>query len=130
MEESSLLKYKYFTEKEIYDQVDLIKKVSKNGSRLMNGTKLGGLDSIRSKLSLVKNIYFFGCGTSYHASLILQNLFLEYGNFDSVIAFDACDFEEMYLPRCVSEQSSGIFISQSGETRDLLKIHADFSKDL
>jgi len=128
MEESTLERYKYFTEKEIYDQVDLIKKVSKNGSRLVNGTKLGGLDSIRSKLILVKNIYFFGCGTSYHASLILQNLFLEYGHFDSVIAFDACDFEQMYLPRRVSEQSSGIFISQSGETRDLLKIHADFSE--
>lgn len=128
MEESKLLNYKYYTEKEIYDQVDLIKKVTKNGSRLINGIKLGGLDSIRLKLSLVKNIYFFGCGTSYHSSLVLQNLFLEYGKFDSVIAFDACDFEEMYLPRRVVEHSCAIFISQSGETRDLLKIHADVSE--
>jgi len=128
MEESKLEKYKHFTEKEIYDQIELIKKVTKNGSRLNNGIKLGGLDSIKSKLSLVKNIYLFGCGTSYHSSLVLQNLFLEYGNFDSVIAFDACDFEEMYLPKCDSSKTCGIFISQSGETRDLLKIHADFSE--
>jgi glucosamine--fructose-6-phosphate aminotransferase (isomerizing) len=128
MVESKLENYKYFTEKEIYDQVDLIRKVTKNGSRLINGIKLGGLDSIRSKLSLVKNIYLFGCGTSYHSCLILQNLFLEYGHFDSVISFDACDFEEMYLPRHNSEQSCGIFISQSGETRDLLKIHSSFAE--
>jgi glucosamine--fructose-6-phosphate aminotransferase (isomerizing) len=127
LEESLLHDFSYFTEKEIYDQKNLVQKVTKFGSRLKKDrVKLGGLDSSKEALINIDHIYFFGCGTSYHSSLLLQYLFLELGEFDTVLAFDASEFETIYLPK-TSNKQCGIFISQSGETRDLLKIHKEFS---
>lgn len=130
MEESSLQNFSFYTEKEIYDQKNLLQKVSKFGSRLKSThVKLGGFDTLKETLKSIKNVYFFGCGTSYHACLLLQHLFLEYTDFDIVLAFDASDFNSIYLPKILNKEHCGIFISQSGETRDLIKIHNDISQN-
>jgi len=127
IEESSLQNFSYWTEKEIHDQKRLVQMTTKFGSRLKkNDIKLGGLESVGDKLINTTNVYLFGCGTSYHSALILQNIFLEYGGFDLVLAFDASEFDLIYLPKHTGKEC-GIFISQSGETRDLLKIHKEFS---
>lgn len=124
--------FKYFTEKEIYDQINLIPNVTKMYSRLnYNNVKLGGLELIGSDLKKIKNLFIFGCGTSYHSSLILQYYFLKYLKFSNVFAFDASDFDSIYLPTNTNiddKLNCGLFLSQSGETYDLIVCHSKFKK--
>lgn len=118
--------FRYFTEKEIFDQTSLFYRVSKNGSRIRDKdglVKLGGLDAVRSRLLLCRSVHFLGCGTSHHAALVLQHFFIRYGCFDSVHCHDASDFDISYFPRSIDASTCVIFLSQSGETRDLLKIY-------
>jgi len=118
--------FRYFTEKEIYDQTMLFTRVSKNGSRIRHKdglVKLGGLDSVKERLIRCREVHFLGCGTSYHAALVLQYFFIRYGCFESVQCHDASDFDTSYLPRSMDASTCLIYLSQSGETRDLLKIH-------
>jgi glucosamine--fructose-6-phosphate aminotransferase (isomerizing) len=123
--EHSLGSFQYFTQKEIWEQKELVQKVSKNFSRIKNNTvKLGGLDLIKNKLH-TDNIAFFGCGTSYHACCILQYFFLKYGHFKIVQCFDASNFDFLYLYKFFP--IIGIFLSQSGETMDILKIIEKFN---
>jgi glucosamine--fructose-6-phosphate aminotransferase (isomerizing) len=120
--------FQYFTEKEIYDQASLFTRVSKHGSRIRckDGlVKLGGLDSVQKHLTRCRTVHFLGCGTSYHAALVLQYFFILYGCFDAVHCHDASDFDISYLPRSMDASTCLIFLSQSGETRDLLKLHAE-----
>ena len=119
--------YQYHTEKEINDQKNLIHHVSKHGYRfvLQQRVRLDALDKISNDLRNIKNICFIGCGTSYHVCLILQYLYLQSGHFNQVLAFDASDFDIMYLP---DDVFCGVFISQSGETLDLLNAHALFKE--
>jgi len=128
-QQDSLGDYKFFTEKEIFDQINLVKNVTKMYSRIVQnyGVKLGGLDTLRDELKKVKYLFLFGCGTSYHACLILQYLFLKFSAFEQIFVFDASDFDTIYLPPYIDTNSiTGIFVSQSGETMDLLMCHSQF----
>ena len=73
---------------------------------------------------LIDTILFFGCGTSYHAGCILQNVYLQYGCFQEVQCFDASHYDPIYKSK--SKRICGIFISQSEETMDLLTILESF----
>jgi len=118
---STIQQYRYFTEKEIFDQMDIAQRVTKRGSRIVlpDRVRLGGMDTQRMRLAACRGLLLFGCGTSYHACRILQHLFLRHLSFDHILVFDASDFDPVYLPRIASAQC-GIFLSQSGETRDLI----------
>jgi len=129
-EPTKLEHFRFFTEKEIYDQLNLVKNVTKMYSRFNNDCiKLGGLDSMKHKLNNIKYLYIFGCGTSYHSALIIQYLFLKYLKFINVQVFDGSDFDPLFLPnKYNSLEVSGLFLSQSGETLDLLIAHSIFKK--
>ena len=127
-EELSLGNFIHYTHKEIFDQCELVKKVSNQFLRINSfNVKLDGLDSIKDELKIIKNIYLFGCGTSYHSCLILQYFCLIYLNFDSINVYDASDFDPIYLSKS-NVNNCGIFLSQSGETRDILVTHEHFLK--
>ena len=89
------------------------------GGRLNNGIKLGGISKYNNKLSKINHIILIGCGTSYHSALYGQQFFKESGVFNNVQVFDGSEFEETDLPK--SGNIGIIFISQSGETKDLFK---------
>ena len=128
-EETTGPSFQYFTEKEIWEQQTLVQRVSKNYSRLRRPNlmvKLGGLESLQDQFKNLDSIAFFGCGTSFHACCILQYFFLTYGEFRSVQCFDASDFHWMYLGPY--RPCLGIFLSQSGETRDLLNVLEEFNQ--
>ena len=111
--------YKYWTLKEINEQVETSKRVLNMGGRIQNKIKLGGISKYNGELQDIDHLILLGCGTSYHSALYAETFFKETGIFNSVQVFDGSEFEEYDLPRqgkiCI------IFISQSGETKDLFR---------
>jgi glucosamine--fructose-6-phosphate aminotransferase (isomerizing) len=111
--------YPHWTLKEINDQAVACVAATGNGGRIVsdNEVKLGGLDMKRAELMAVENIVFLGCGTSYHAGLLTMGLFKQLGRFHSVQIFDGAEFTESDMPQ--HGKTCYVFLSQSGETKDL-----------
>lgn len=118
---NSLGDYSHWTKKEIYEQVVSSKRALNFGGRILNEAKvcLGGLDKHTLMLCEIEHLILLGCGTSYNAGLIASYQFKELCQFITVQVFDGGEFEKKDLPR--SGQIGCIFLSQSGETRDLYK---------
>ena len=125
--------YSHYTQKEIYEQQSTLMQSLNNGGRIHNGkVKLGGLECLRGSLNDIKHVVFLGCGTSYFAGCIgVEYMKQMHRLYETNIpvnywCFDACEFEEKDIPRggiCLF-----VFISQSGETMDLIR-HLDVLKN-
>jgi len=73
---------------------------------------------ILQAVEAARNVYFIGCGTSYHACLAGSVYFGRLAK-RAIIPVLAPQFTAQYAP-AVNEQDVGIFVSQSGETKDVL----------
>ncbi len=76
------------------------------------------LPFICADLQNARNIYFIGCGTSYNACVSGAVFFNRIAN-RTVIPIAAPQFNAQYQ-NTINEQDVGIFVSQSGETKDVL----------
>jgi len=76
------------------------------------------IHAILDKISNARNTYFIGCGTSYHACLAGAVYFGQLAG-KAIIPVLAPQFVPQYLPT-VGPDDVGIFVSQSGETKDVL----------
>jgi glucosamine--fructose-6-phosphate aminotransferase (isomerizing) len=116
--------YQHFMLQEIFEQSDTVNRAMNYGSRMVNisndifGIKLGGLEKYSSYLKLGKNVMIVACGTSYFASMFVSNLMRKLNIFNSVQIVDGAEFSKEYIPK---ENPIMIFVSQSGETYDVLK---------
>jgi glucosamine--fructose-6-phosphate aminotransferase (isomerizing) len=116
---NSLMGYKYWTEKEIFEQSQSLLNVTNHGARIKNNiVTLGGLCKYRDTLRNVENIVLLGCGTSLYASQIAKNYLKEILDVNSIQVIDGAEFVEKDLPK---GKTIVILTSQSGETRDLYK---------
>ncbi len=117
--EESPLPYCHWTIKEIYDQPKSILNAYNHGGRIKSSSevKLGGLDKNIDILKEIEHVILLGMGTSYHAGLLGEYYMKEICNFVSVRCYDASEFKEIDIPK--KGKTLGIFISQSGETKDL-----------
>lgn len=113
--------YIHWTLKEIMEQPECILRAIGNGGRILNDScvKLGGLDNNIDELSKLDDIIILGCGTSYHAGMLGLHYFKDLCDFNTVQLFDGAEFTERDIPKY--NRTGLIFISQSGETRDLYK---------
>ncbi|KAM3135541.1 hypothetical protein pb186bvf_012397 [Paramecium bursaria] len=114
--------YQTFFEMEIHEQPMALLRCLGNGGRLAGNTdssKLGGLELKEKELIGLKHLVLVGCGSSYNAALCVQQIFKSFRMFDSVQCFEASEFNHQDLPlsNCVA-----ILISQSGETKDILRV--------
>ena len=111
--------YKHWMIKEINEQVESIKRVIKQGSRLLNNDKvhLGGLNENKESLRDIDHLVLLGCGTSLNAAKFAITYFKQLCGFSSVSWMDGADFS----PIDISSQGNTalILLSQSGETKDL-----------
>lgn len=109
----------HWTIKEIHEQSVSCVNAIGNGGRIPSNeeVKLGGLDTKREAILKSENIILLGCGTSYHAGLLVTALYKSLGIFNTVQIFDGAEFTENDIP--IKGQTCYIFISQSGETKDL-----------
>lgn len=112
--------FPHFMIKEIYEQP----KVSSDLLHLLNASPL--VDKFVEKLKNARNIYFIGCGTSYHACLFGAVAFGKHSQ-KCAIPVLAPQFVPQYL-ETVDERDVGVFVSQSGETKDVLRA-LEFAKE-
>ena len=104
--------YAHFMLKEIHDQPQVAREVL----HMLEGS--GDVDPLLDKIRAARHVYFIGCGTSYHACLAGAVYFAQLAG-KAVIPVLAPQFVPQYLP-AVGAQDVGIFVSQSGETKDVL----------
>ena len=111
--------YKHWTLKEIYGQYEASLRTISFGGRLLNDNevRMGGLEDSREILKRIDNVIFLGCGTSYYAGLFGLSFFKELCGFNTLQIFDGAEFEENDIPKIGNTLL--IFLSQSGETKDL-----------
>ena len=88
------------------------------GRVLSNSTvQLGGLQDYIDTIKNTDNLVLLGCGTSYHSGMIAMNHFKTICDLNCVLLFDGAEFTSKDIPR--KGNTTAIFISQSGETKDL-----------
>jgi glucosamine--fructose-6-phosphate aminotransferase (isomerizing) len=104
--------FDHFLLKEIHEQPQVAREVL---HALENNTQI---PSIVEKIKKARNVYFIGCGTSYHACMAGSIYFAQLAH-KAVIPVLAPQFVPQYLPT-VTREDVGIFVSQSGETKDVL----------
>jgi glucosamine--fructose-6-phosphate aminotransferase (isomerizing) len=111
--------YLHWTLKEIYEQPHTALQAINMGGRIINNdkVKLGGLDKNNEQLKKIDNLILLGCGTSYFAGQYGVHFFKDLCHFNTVQLFDGAEFNEKDIPKY--GKTALLFISQSGETKDL-----------
>lgn len=104
--------YAHFMLKEIHEQPQVAREVL----HMLAGSS--DVQPLLDKMKHARNLYFIGCGTSYHACLAGAVYFARLAG-RAVIPVLAPQFIPQYLPT-VGPQDVGLFVSQSGETKDVL----------
>jgi glucosamine--fructose-6-phosphate aminotransferase (isomerizing) len=115
--------HKYWMKKEIMEQPNTIaccidKYVNYNfDDNISSNNVTFNFDDI---LSSIKHLIILGCGSSYYAGCYSLQIFKNISNLKTVSVFDGSEFNKNDLPK-VKGQIGILFISQSGETKDLLR---------
>jgi len=104
--------YAHFMLKEIHEQPQVAREVL----HMLAGSP--DVQLVLDKMKTARNLYFIGCGTSYHACLAGAVYFARLAG-RAVIPVIAPQFIPQYLPT-VGPQDVGLFVSQSGETKEVL----------
>lgn len=104
--------YPHFMLKEIHEQAQVARELS----HVLNGNR--EVETLVEKMKNARHLYFIGCGTSYHAASVGAVYFAQLAG-RAVIPVLAPQFVPQYAPT-VNHEDMGIFVSQSGETKDVL----------
>ena len=104
--------YPHFMLKEIHEQ----SQVARELLHLLDSS--AEVQTIVKKMKSARHLYFIGCGTSYHAALT-GSVYLAQIAGRPAIPVLAPQFISQYAP-AVGHEDVGIFVSQSGETKDVL----------
>ena len=104
--------YPHFMLKEIHEQAQVAGELL----RLLDGA--AEVETLVEKMKSARHLYFIGCGTSYHAALA-GSVFLAQIAGRTAIPVLAPQFISQFAP-AVGHEDVGIFVSQSGETKDVL----------
>lgn len=104
--------YAHFMLKEIHEQ----SQVARELIHMLENSPV--IETIAQRMCAARNLYLIGCGTSFHAcnlgSIYIANLAGK-----AAIPVLATQFVPQYGPT-LSADDVGIFVSQSGETKDVL----------
>ena len=104
--------YPHFMMKEIHEQPEVARQLL----HLLGGSP--EVASLVDKMKQARHLYFIGCGTSFHASLIGSVYFGRIAG-TAAIPVLAPQFVSQFAP-AVGPEDVGVFVSQSGETKDVL----------
>jgi glucosamine--fructose-6-phosphate aminotransferase (isomerizing) len=104
--------YAHYMLKEIHEQP----RVSRELIHLLDRSQ--AIQTIVERMGMARNLYLIGCGTSYHAC-ILGSIYLANLAGKAAIPVLAPQFISQYGSTVTSEDV-GVFVSQSGETKDVL----------
>ena len=104
--------YLHFMLKEIHEQPQVARELL----HLLDGSP--EVQRIVEKMKVARHLYFIACGTSYHAALIGSVYFAQLSGKPAIPVL-APQFIPQYAP-AVGHEDVGLFVSQSGETKDVL----------
>ncbi len=104
--------YAHFMLKEIHEQP----RVAGELIRLLENSQ--SVLPMIERMANARNLYLIGCGTSYHACM-LGAIYLACLAGRTAIPILAPQFIAQYGPT-INSQDVGVFVSQSGETKDVL----------
>ncbi len=104
--------YDHFMLKEIHEQPQVARELL----HLMDNDP--ELDTMIARLREARNLYIVACGTSYHAGMLGSIYFSRLARRVSIPVI-APQFIAHYAP-AAGPEDVGIFVSQSGETKDVL----------
>lgn len=104
--------YPHFMMKEIHEQPEVARQLL----HLLGGSP--EVASFVEKMRQARHLYFIGCGTSFHASLIGSVYFGRIAG-TAAIPVLAPQFVAQFAP-AMGPGDVGVFVSQSGETKDVL----------
>ena len=104
--------YPHFMLKEIHEQAQVARELI----HLLDGSP--DVQPLVEKMKSARHLYFIGCGTSYHAAMTGSVYFAQLAG-RAVTPVLAPQFIAQYAP-AVGYEDVGIFVSQSGETKDVL----------
>jgi glucosamine--fructose-6-phosphate aminotransferase (isomerizing) len=104
--------YPHFMLKEIHEQPQVARELL----HLLEGSP--EVQRLVDKMKKARHLYFIACGTSYHAALAGSVYFAQLAG-RAAIPVLAPQFIAQYAP-AVGHEDVGIFVSQSGETKDVL----------
>lgn len=112
--------YPHWMLKEIMEQPSSILRSLNMGGRLQDDyqVRLGGLETNRDSLLVIKHLLIIAMGTSYHAALMGSKIFKLLKSVDAVTVLDASEFTEDDIPY-PRDSVGALFLSQSGETKDV-----------
>jgi len=104
--------YPHFMLKEIHEQAQVARELL----HLLDGSP--EVQPLIEKMKSARHLYLIGCGTSYHAASVGAVYFAQLAG-QAAIPVLAPQFIAQYAP-AVGYEDVGIFVSQSGETKDVL----------
>ena len=104
--------YPHFMLKEIHEQPQVARELL----HLLDGSP--EVANLVEKMKKARHLYFIACGTSYHAALIGSVYFARLAGRPAIPVL-APQFIAQYAP-AVGYEDVGVFVSQSGETKDVL----------
>lgn len=110
--ENNIGYYKFWTLKEIEEQ-------KYSSKRSLNINNIQQLQINQNIFRNIDNIILLGCGTSYNAGHFVHHFFKKNTTFNTVQIIDGADFCNHDIPKY--GKTCCIFISQSGETLDLIR---------
>ncbi len=104
--------YPHFMLKEIHEQPQVARELL----HLLDGSP--EVEHLVDKMKKARHLYFIACGTSYHAALAGSVYFAQLAGRPAIPVL-APQFIPQYAP-AVGHEDVGLFVSQSGETKDVL----------
>jgi glucosamine--fructose-6-phosphate aminotransferase (isomerizing) len=104
--------YPHFMLKEIHEQAQVARELL----HLLDGSLEA--ETLVESMKSARHLYFIGCGTSYHAALAGSVYLAQIAERPAVPVL-APQFISQFAPS-VGHEDVGIFVSQSGETKDVL----------
>lgn len=113
--------YSSWTLKEIHEQYESSVRAISFGGRIIENdkVKLGGPLRHEELLKKIDHLILLGCGTSLNAGQHSIDFFKDLCEFITVQAFDGAEFIERDIP--LRGNVCAVFLSQSGETKDLYR---------
>ena len=105
--------HEHFMHKEICEQVDSLAQTF--AGKIREGTVKVSSNFSQDYVSILEHVLIIGCGTSYHAGLLLQDYIKELTSINTTVQL-ASDIDV----RCLPKRTLVVAISQSGETADTL----------
>ncbi|MFC1727598.1 glutamine--fructose-6-phosphate transaminase (isomerizing) [Patescibacteria group bacterium] len=111
--------YPHFMFKEIFDQPLVVQDGLRGRLEPKKGVKLGGIERYLDRFLKIDYLPVVACGTSFHAALVAKYFFQKIANLPVVVE-DATELVGTGYP--FKRGQPVIFVSQSGETADILAV--------